>query len=54
MLNDRSVGELKKSLGEMYGDQEAVSEFVETWKTLLESSKYYQSVDKRKDKISDR
>ena len=54
MLNSKPVNELKKSLSDMYNDQESVSEFVETWKILLQNSNYYKSVERNSDKISDR
>lgn len=47
MLNDKPAYDLRKSLSEIYHDQEAVLEFVETWKVLLQDRKYYKAVEKR-------
>ena len=46
MLNDRSLSQLKKSLGDIYADQESVVEMVQTWKTLLQNSQYYKALEK--------
>ena len=46
MLNDKQTYELVHSLSEIYRNDDAVSEFVETWKVLMHDNQYYRSIEK--------
>lgn len=46
MLNEKSPSQLKKSLGDIYAEEQSVTQFVETWRVLLQNSQYYKALDK--------
>lgn len=46
MLNEKQPTELIRSLNEIYHNEEAVTEFVDTWRALLHENQYYRSIDK--------
>lgn len=47
LLNERPIGEIRVALEESYEDQEAVGEFVETWRALMRDSQYYKGVEQQ-------
>jgi len=46
MLNEKQPAELIRKLNEIYHNEEAVTEFVETWRALLQENQYYRSMEK--------
>ena len=46
MLNEKQPSELIRSLSEIYRNEEAVTEFVETWRALLHENQYYRSIER--------
>jgi hypothetical protein len=45
MLNEKLPAELNRSLCEIYKNDDAVFEFVETWRALLQERQYYRSIE---------
>jgi hypothetical protein len=45
MLNEKLPAELNRSLSEIYKNDDAVFEFVETWRALLQERQYYRSIE---------
>lgn len=50
MLNEKQPALLMRSLNEIYRNEEAVTEFVETWKALLHENQYYRSLERMEKK----
>ena len=46
MLNEKQPAQLIRKLNEIYHNEEAVTEFVETWRALLHENQYYRSMEK--------